>query len=292
MAKPLEVSNSTSPSQEQNRNWWNKTPMSYDWRDKITLQEGTREFFDEVDARFFGASSFYRTPQPFGRLIPFEKLHGKRVLEIGCGLGLHSQLIAQAGARLTSIDLTPRAVGLTQERLNLKGIQSDVRVMDAENMEFEENEFDFVWWWGVIHHSAQTERIVSEVFRVLKPTGEFRSMVYHKRSLNALAMMTRGLLTGKFFRGMSTEDVFNFYADGYSARFYSAAEFGSMLSRHGFAIKDTRILGQKSELVPIPGTGVLGKIKYAAVPVIPDSLAESILSVVGGFLFVTAEKPA
>lgn len=266
--------------------------MSYDWRAKIALPEGTREFFDEVDARFYSSSPFYRGPQPFGRLIPFEKLKGKRVLEIGCGLGLHSQLIAEAGARLTSIDLTPRAVGLTQKRMALKGIESDVRVMDAENMEFADNEFDFVWSWGVIHHSAQTERIVSEVFRVLKPAGEFRSMVYHKRSINGLAIMTKGLLTGKFFKGMSAEAVFNRYSDGYSARFYYASEFANMLSRNGFAVKDVKIVGQTSELVPIPGNGVLGKIKYTVVPVIPDSLAETILSFVGGFLFVSAEKPA
>ena len=89
--------------------------MSYDWRQKITLPEGSREFFDEVDARFYASSPFYRGAQPYGRLIPFEELKGERVLEIGCGLGLHSQLIAQAGAKLTSIDLTPRAAGLTNK---------------------------------------------------------------------------------------------------------------------------------------------------------------------------------
>lgn len=266
--------------------------MTYDWRQKINLPEGSREFFAEVDARFYASSPFYRATQPYGRLIPFEKLKGKRVLEIGCGLGLHSQLIAEAGAKLTSIDLTPRAVSLTQKRMELNGIESDVRLMDAETMGFAESEFDFVWSWGVIHHSAQTERIVSEVFRVLKPGGEFRSMVYHKRSVNALAIVARGLLTGKYFRGMSTQEVLNYYSDGYSARFYSAPDFGSMLKRNGFAIEDVRIVGQKSELIPIPGNGVLGRIKYRLVPVIPNSLAESILSVVGGFLFVTATRPS
>lgn len=278
--------------QERNRSWWNQTPMSYDWREKITLTEGTREFFDEVDARFFSSSPFYRAPQPYGRLIPFEKLKGKRVLEIGCGLGLHSQLMAEAGADLTSIDLTPRAVNLTGKRLALKGLKADVRVMDAEKMEFGDAEFDFIWSWGVIHHSAQTERIVAEVFRVLKPSGQFRSMVYHKRSINALGIMTMGLVTGKFFKGLSATDVFNIYSDGYYARFYTAREFTRMLERHGFSIADVKILGQKSELVPIPGAGLSGRLKYSIVPVIPNSLAEKVLSHVGGFLFVTAEKPA
>ena len=65
-----------------------------------------------------------------------------------------------------------------------------------------------------------------------------------------------------------------------------------MLKRNGFAIRDVRIVGQKSELVPIPGNALFGRIKYAVVPAIPDAIAESILSFVGGFLFVTAEKPA
>src|SRR5206468_2275443 len=122
MSKILEIPDSSNSSQERNRNWWNQTPISYDWRQKITLPEGSREFFEEVDARFFASSPFYRASQPYGKLIPFEKLKDKRVLEIGCGLGLHSQLIAEAGARLTSIDLTTRAVGLTQARMSLKGI--------------------------------------------------------------------------------------------------------------------------------------------------------------------------
>jgi 2-polyprenyl-3-methyl-5-hydroxy-6-metoxy-1,4-benzoquinol methylase len=287
-----ELSKSSNSPQEHNRGWWNKTPMSYDWRDKITAPEGSPEFFKEVDARFYSSSPFYRGTKPFEKLIPFESLHGKRVLEIGCGLGLHSKLIAEAGANLTSIDLTPRAVALTRKRMDLEALPHDVRLMDAEKMDFEANEFDFIWSWGVIHHSAETERIVNEVRRVLKPAGEFRSMVYHKRSINALGHVARGLVTGKFLKGLSAQDVFNIYSDGYMARFYWAKEFESMLARNGFEVRDTRMLGQKSELIPIPGIGVLGRMKYGILPIIPDSVAELILSIVGGFLFVTADKSA
>jgi SAM-dependent methyltransferase len=265
--------------------------MSYDWREKIEFPEGSPEYFDEVDTRFYSSSPFYRAAQPYGRLIPFEKLKGKRVLEIGCGLGLHSQLMAQAGANLTSIDLTQRAVRLTTQRMGLKGLKSDVRIMDAEHLVFEDSEFDFIWSWGVIHHSAQTELIVREVLRVLRPDGEFRSMVYNKRSINALGMLAKGLLHGDFFKGRSAQDVYSIYSDGFIARFYTAAEFELLLRRNGFEVKDTRILGQKSELLPIPGFGVFGRIKHALVPVIPDSVAERFLSGVGGFLFVVAKKP-
>jgi 2-polyprenyl-3-methyl-5-hydroxy-6-metoxy-1,4-benzoquinol methylase len=287
----LENTDPKSSTQERNRSWWNRTPMSYDWRQKITLPEGSLEFFDEVDARFCSSSPYYLGSKPFGQFIPFERLKGKRVLEIGCGLGLHSQLIAQAGANLTSIDLTPRAAGLTTKRFELKELKSDVRVMDAENLQFDENEFDLVWSWGVIHHSAKTERIVDEVFRVLRPGGEFRSMVYHRRSINALGMATKGFLTGKFLKGMSAQDIFNIYSDGYIARHYTVSQYANMLRSSGLVVSSSRIVGQKTELLPFPGNGVLGTIKQALVRLIPNSLAVLPLSKIGGFLFVCAEKP-
>ena len=56
--------------------------------------------------------------------------------------------------------------------------------MDAEHLEFPDETFDFVWSWGVIHHSANTEAIIREIHRVLKPGGEARVMVYHRNSIN------------------------------------------------------------------------------------------------------------
>jgi len=290
MRNQAEALTAPSSQQEQNRQWWDKTPMRYDWRDKIRFDEGSREFFEEVDKRFVASSPFYEGERPFQRLIPFERLRGKRLLEIGCGLGLHSQLLIEAGANLTSIDLTPRAANLTRQRLILKQLNHDVRVMDAENMAFDDSEFDFVWSWGVIHHSAETDQIVREVFRVLKPGGEFRCMVYHRRSINAYGHLAKGFLSGKFLKGMSAQDIFNHYSDGYLARFYSIKEFNGLLERNGFNVKHVQILGQKSELIPMPGNAWSGRFKYSLLPLVPNSPAKIVLSVLGGFLFVSASK--
>src|SRR5713101_1043490 len=171
--------------QTRNKLWWEKNPMGYDWHRTISSQEGTPAFFAEIDHRFFQSSPFYVGARPFERLIPFDRLRGKRVLEIGCGLGAHAQLLAEAGCNLTCIDLTEKAVALTRKRLSLRGLEGDVRLMNAEEITFPDNEFDFVWSWGVIHHSASTDTIIREAYRVLKPEGEFRLMVYHRRSLTA-----------------------------------------------------------------------------------------------------------
>ena len=264
--------------------------MSYDWHRSLEAAEGTREFFDAIDARLFNASPFFQGKRPFERFIPFEVLKGKRVLEIGCGLGSHAELFARAGCRLTAIDLTEKAVELTRERLRLRGFPADIRRMDAEEMEFQNGEFDFVWSWGVIHHSADPERIIRNVYRVLKDGGEFRFMVYHRRSLNAFTSIVRGFLSGKVFQGMSASDILSFYTDGYVARFYTQAEVSKFLSRARFLKVSTCVLGQKSELVPLPARGLVGQLKSFILKNFPGPVAEYFLSSYGALLFAIASK--
>lgn len=101
----------------------------------------------------------------------FESAKGKKVLEIGVGLGADHQRFAQAGADLYGIDLTERAVEHTSQRLKLFGLSSRLAVGDAENLAFDDETFDWVHSWGVLHHSPDTPRAIQEVFRVLKRGG-------------------------------------------------------------------------------------------------------------------------
>src|SRR5205085_6775669 len=208
----------------------------------------------------------------------------------GCGLGSHAQLFCEAGWNVTAIDITPRAVDLTRKRLSQSGLTADVRVMDAEDMEFNNEQFDFIWSWGVIHHSSNTEKIVKEANRVLKLGGEFRFMVYNRRSLDALIKIARGLLSGKFIKGMSVSDALSFYSDGSMARHYTCRQISSMLERSGFEPEKISAMGQPSELLPLPGNGFVGSFKRAVVARMPDSLAVPALSTFGWFLFAIAVK--
>jgi 2-polyprenyl-3-methyl-5-hydroxy-6-metoxy-1,4-benzoquinol methylase len=278
--------------QQHNRLWWNQNPMDYDWRKTMSYPEGSREFFDEIDRRFFASSPFYGGKSPFERLIPFDKLRGKRVLEIGCGMGSHAQLLAGAGSDLSAIDLTPRAVETTRKRLTVNGLEADLKVMDAERMEFGDAQFDFVWSWGVIHHSADTGRIIDEVHRVLKPGGEFRVMVYHRRSISAWTSVLRGILSGKFLRGASLVDMMSHYTDGYLARFYTRNELAAVLRERGFSGISIKVMGQTSDLIPIPGGGLSGRFKTFLVAKLPKKLSERLLSLVGSYAFAIARKPA
>lgn len=72
----------------------------------------------------------------------FERWRGKRVLEIGVGLGADHERFARAGAELWGIDLTERAVALTQARFERLGLSSHLQAGDAENLPFEDGFFD------------------------------------------------------------------------------------------------------------------------------------------------------
>ena len=70
--------------------------MRYDWKDGVEYAEGSKQFFEEIDRRFFGNVKPFMPWQrvPFDNLIPFEELKHHTVLEIGVGLGSHASLLA------------------------------------------------------------------------------------------------------------------------------------------------------------------------------------------------------
>lgn len=113
----------------------------------------------------------------------FAAAAGKKVLEIGVGLGADHQRFAEAGAVLCGIDLTERAVIHARRRLALFGLESTIATGDAENLAFADASFDIVYSWGVIHHSPDTPRAVAEIHRVLRKGGVARIMIYHTWSL-------------------------------------------------------------------------------------------------------------
>ena len=130
----------------------------------------------------------------------FENAAGKKVLEIGVGMGADFLRWARAGADAIGIDLTERAVELTRQRLAHEGLTAEVKVADAESLPFPDGHFDIVYSWGVLHHTPDPARALAEAQRVLAPGGQLKIMLYHRRSWVALAAWARFcLLRGKPF---------------------------------------------------------------------------------------------
>jgi SAM-dependent methyltransferase len=270
---------------EANRRWWQHNPMTYDWRRAPQAPELSAEWFEAVDAKQLAAYPHLLCEgKQFGRLIPLKALAGRRVLEIGCGMGLHTQWLTEAGARLTSIDLTGFAVAATRRRLEIKGLSADVREMDAEHLEFADDTFDFVWSWGVIHHSASTSSIVREISRVLVPSGECRIMVYNRDGLPAMAMLLRSFLKLEPLRATFDEILWR-HTDGFHARYYTRDQFEDLF-RPFFSEVKCSVTGQASDVVPLPRP-----LRRAVEGLVPRRTREAILAKRGGFLFAIASSP-
>lgn len=271
--------------QRGNRSWWSDNPMTYDWGGKITVPRGTRGWFEEIDRRFVDSSRPYLTSaRPFDRIMPSD-LHGQRVLEIGCGMGLHSLELARRGASVHAVDLTDAAIEMTRARMNEFGVSAEIQRADAESLPYDNETFDFVWSWGVIHHSARTTRIVREIARVLKPRGQTRVMVYNRDGTVARLLLLRHyLLGGEFIRNTPDETLWR-WTDGYSARYYHKEQVEDLF--HGF-FEDVRsvVLGMDVDVVPLPR-----RVRSLIASRIGDRRKLAIASRLGGFLFVTALNP-
>jgi ubiquinone/menaquinone biosynthesis C-methylase UbiE len=201
-------------------------------RDKRAVEE----FWDRASC---GEDLYLQNQQPEGYLeqarrryqlepvieefAQFETAHGKQVLEIGVGLGADHLRFAQAGAQLSGIDLTARAVAHTRHRLALFGLISALSIGDAENLQFSSDAFDLVYSWGVLHHSPDTCKAISEVHRVLRPGGVARIMIYHKWSLVGYMLWMRYALL-RLRPWMTLEQVYACYLESPGTKAYSLRE--------------------------------------------------------------------
>lgn len=101
---------------------------------------------------------------------------GMRVLEVGCGCGVGTEIIFKRfGAReVHSFDLDPEMVKQAGHRLS--GYSSDqlkLAVGDATLISTEDESYDAVFDFGILHHVPQWQKAVSEIRRVLRPRGRF-----------------------------------------------------------------------------------------------------------------------
>jgi 2-polyprenyl-3-methyl-5-hydroxy-6-metoxy-1,4-benzoquinol methylase len=164
---------------DQVRAYWNRRPCNIR---HSTKPVGTREYFDEVEAR-----KYFVEPH-IPKFAEFELWRGKKVLEIGCGIGTDSINFARAGADVTVVDLSDESIELCKKRFEVFGLEAKFYSGDAEHLsEFVPVEkYDLVYSFGVIHHTPHPERVFEQIKAYCKPTTELRVMLYTKWSWKVL----------------------------------------------------------------------------------------------------------
>jgi len=272
--------------QQGSRSWWTDNPMSYDWKNENSEDKLSLRWFNRADASFIHGARLFATDKiPFDRIIPYPSLQGKRVLEIGCGLGLHTELMTRAGAEVTAVDMTSTSIDATRTRLRLKGLAATVAEADAERLPFPEHSFDFVWSWGVIHHSARTGRIVREIARVLKEDGQCRVMVYNRGGMPSRVIFVKDFVLRLKWRKQSFDETLYRATDGFSARYYCRDQFEDLF-RTFFSEVSSTVCGQDADVVPLPRY-----LRKLALHLTPEAYLQRAQAKRGGFIFLAARKP-
>jgi ubiquinone/menaquinone biosynthesis C-methylase UbiE len=164
----------------------------------------------------------------------------------------------------------------TRRRLRAEGLESDLRVADAEHLPLADGTFDLVYSWGVIHHTPDTGRAAREILRVLRPGGRLCVMVYNRHSLVAAqAWLRYGALRGRPMRSIA--DVLAHHVESPGTKGYTAAEAGELFAGASAV---------KVETVVTPYDMRIGRRRF-----LPPWTWRTIPSRLGWFHVVTGVKP-
>ena len=161
--------------------YWNARPCNIRHSAKPV---GTKEYFDEVKARKY----FVEAHIP--GFAEFDRWKGKRVLEIGCGIGTDTINFARHGALVTAVDLTKKSLEVARQRARVFGLEDRIRFIQANAEDLSSyvpvEAYDLVYSFGVIHHTPHPERVIEQIRKYVKPDTSIRIMVYNRRSWKVL----------------------------------------------------------------------------------------------------------
>ena len=98
-------------------------------------------------------------------------LRGRRVLDLGCGLGESSVYFALHGALVTAVDISPGMIATACELARHHGVAIEGVVAAGEDFRVSAGQYDFAYAANTLHHVADKERFISLIHQALKPGG-------------------------------------------------------------------------------------------------------------------------
>jgi 2-polyprenyl-3-methyl-5-hydroxy-6-metoxy-1,4-benzoquinol methylase len=218
------------------RDYWNARPCNIR---HSTAPIGSEQYFDEVEARKYCVEP--HIPQ----FAEFERWRGKRVLEIGCGIGTDTVNFARAGAQVTTVDLSEKSMELARTRASVFGLEDRISFCpgDAENLtSFVPVEpYDLIYSFGVIHHTPRPDAVMEQLRNYTRPGTTIKIMVYHRRSYKvAWIVLTEG--KGKIWRLQELVARNSEAQSGCPITYtYTRNQGRQLLERHHFRVSDIQV---------------------------------------------------
>jgi len=211
--------------------YWNSRPCNIRHSPKPV---GSREYFDEVEARKYFVESH------IPRFADFARWKGKRVLEIGCGIGTDTLNFARHGAQVTAVDLTEKSLDVARQRTRVFGLEDRVRFIQANAEKLSESvpvePYDLVYSFGVIHHTPHPEWVLEEIRKYVTPVSTVKIMVYNRWSWKVLWVLF-GYGKGQFWKLNRLIAEYSEAQTGCPVTYsYSRSAGRQLLEDHGFRV--------------------------------------------------------
>lgn len=149
---------------------------------------GTCQYFDEVERR----KHFVEPHIP--AFAQFDRWKGKRVLEIGCGIGTATVCFARSGAYVTAVDLSEKSLAILRQRLDVYRLADRVTIHQANAEELcrvvPPEDYDLIYSFGVIHHTPHPDRVIDQIRNhYARPGTALKVMVYNRYSWKVLGIL-------------------------------------------------------------------------------------------------------
>ena len=221
---------------EKIKEFWDRRPCNIQHSPQ---RLGTKEYFDEVEARKYFVEPY------IPRFAEFKRWKGKKVLEIGCGIGTDTINFARHGAQVTAIELSPKSLEVAQQRAKIYEVEDRICFYLGNAEELTRfvpiEKYDLVYSFGVIHHTSRPEQIIEQIRHYMHPKSILKIMVYHRYSWKVLwILLTYG--KGKFWQ---LKDLIARYSEAQTGcpitYTFTKSEMQKILKRHGFKVKKMMI---------------------------------------------------
>jgi SAM-dependent methyltransferase len=167
------------------RQYWDRQPCC----SRHSLNEpGSKEYFTDLTRKRYLVQPHIRD------LASFPSWAGRKVLEIGCGVGTDAVEFVQHGAVYTGVDLSPESLKIAKSRFHVLGLEGGFFLGDAESLRtfLPESKYDLVYAFGSLHHTPSPAKALREAWHYMREGGELRMMVYAQHSWKS-AMIDAGL---------------------------------------------------------------------------------------------------
>lgn len=152
---------------------------------------------------------YLNTPAFFAMLPNVEGLLG---LDIGCGEGHNTRLLASQGARVVAIDIAETFIGHARRMEGQKSPGIRYQTASAVDLPFADASFDFATGFMSFMDIAEIDRVIAEAYRILKPGGFLQFSITHpcydtphRRNLRDESGVTYAIEVGDYFQNLEGE---------------------------------------------------------------------------------------